>query len=103
MFDEAPLPLAAPVYVTHQQAVAYAAWAGARLPTEAEWQRAAYGRGERHYPWGDEAPDAARANLDFMAWDPLPVTAHPARRHAGRRRADDGQRLGMDRHAVRGL
>jgi gamma-glutamyl hercynylcysteine S-oxide synthase len=78
MFDDVPLPLDAPVYLTQQQSVAYAAWAGARLPTEAEWQRAAYGQGTRRYPWGDAAPDAARANLDCVAWDPLPVTAHPA-------------------------
>ena len=77
MFDETPLPLDAPVYLTHRQATAYAAWAGLRLPTEAEWQRAAYGDGERRYPWGDAAPDAERANLDFVAWDPLPVAAHP--------------------------
>jgi formylglycine-generating enzyme required for sulfatase activity len=77
MFDETPLPLDSPVYLTHRQATDYAAWAGLRLPTEAEWQRAAYGNSERRYPWGDAALDAARANLDFVAWDPLPVTAHP--------------------------
>ena len=77
MFDETPLPLDAPVYLTHRQASAYAEWAGLRLPTEAEWQRAAYGDGERRTPWGDASPDAARANLDFVEWDPLPVTAHP--------------------------
>ncbi len=78
MFDEFPLPLDASVYLTQQQAVAYAAWSGARLPTEAEWQHAAYGAGARRYPWGNAMPDAARANLDFVAWDPLPVTANPA-------------------------
>jgi formylglycine-generating enzyme required for sulfatase activity len=77
MFDETPLQLDSPVYLTHRQATDYAAWAGLRLPTEAEWQRAAYGNSERRYPWGDAAIDAARANLDFVAWDPLPVTAHP--------------------------
>src|SRR5579864_5365812 len=43
MFDEIPLPLSWPVYVSHAEAAAYARWAGKRLPTEAEWQRAAYG------------------------------------------------------------
>ncbi|HQR56373.1 MAG TPA: SUMF1/EgtB/PvdO family nonheme iron enzyme [Burkholderiaceae bacterium] len=77
MFDEIPLPLDAPAYLTQQQAVAYATWAGVRLPTEAEWQLAAYGAEARPYPWGEVAPDATRANLDFAAWDPWPVTAHP--------------------------
>jgi formylglycine-generating enzyme required for sulfatase activity len=77
MFDEVPLPLAAPVYLTHAQATAYAQWRGARLPSEAEWQRAAYGDGARRYPWGDAPWDATRGALDFCAWDPLPVTAHP--------------------------
>jgi len=78
MFDEIPLPLEAPVYLTHDQASAYAAWTGARLPTEAEWQLAGYGGAERRYPWGDSPADAARANLDFAAWDPWPVMATPA-------------------------
>jgi formylglycine-generating enzyme required for sulfatase activity len=75
MFDDVPLSLDAPVFLTHRQAVAYAGWVGARLPTEAEWQRAAYGNAERRYPWGDVEPDARRANLGFIAWDPWPVGA----------------------------
>ncbi len=43
MFDEVPLPLDWPVYVSQAEAAAYARWAGKSLPTEAEWQRAAYG------------------------------------------------------------
>jgi formylglycine-generating enzyme required for sulfatase activity len=62
MFSEYPLPLDAPVYVTHEQAAAYAGWRGMRLPSEAEYVRAACG-----------APSGS--NLNFRYWDPIPVTA----------------------------
>jgi formylglycine-generating enzyme required for sulfatase activity len=81
MFERVPLPPTGPVYVTHQQATAYAAWAGKRLMSEAEYHRAAFGTpegAERCYPWGDEAPSNELGNFDFAAWDPVPVDAHPA-------------------------
>ena len=43
MFEEVPLPLDCPVYVSHAEAMAYARWAGKALPSEEQWQRAAYG------------------------------------------------------------
>ena len=79
MFDEIPLPPDWPVYVSHAEAAAYARWAGKALPTEEQWQRAAYGvpeGTERQYPWGDEPPTSSRGNFDFYSFDPQPVNAH---------------------------
>jgi formylglycine-generating enzyme required for sulfatase activity len=81
MFDSTPLPLDAPVYVTHAEAAAYARWKGKRLPTEPEFHRAAYGTPsgeERAHPWGDDAPDETRGNFDFAHWDPVAIGSYPA-------------------------
>jgi iron(II)-dependent oxidoreductase len=81
MFELIPLPLDAPVYPTQQEASAYARWRGKRLPTEAEYHRAAFGMPsgeERLYPWGNEPPDASRGNFGFANWDPVAVGSYPA-------------------------
>ena len=81
VFEELPLPHSWPVYVSHRQAKAYASWAGVRLPTEAQYHRAAFSSPdgeERAYPWGSAPPDARHGNFDFGRYDPAPVDAHPA-------------------------
>lgn len=81
LFGEVPLPPAWPVWVSHAEAEAYACWKGKRLPTEAEYHRAAFGTpagGERALPWGDAVPDAAHGNFGLRHWDPVPVGSHPA-------------------------
>jgi gamma-glutamyl hercynylcysteine S-oxide synthase len=85
MFEELPLPLDWPVYVSHAEASAYAAWAGKRLPTEPEWHRAAYGTpdgSERDFPWGQEPPVPGHGYFDFGRWEPTPVNAFAAGRSA---------------------
>ena len=74
MFDLVPLPLDWPVYVSHAEANAYVRWAGRRLPTEAQWQRAAFGANEK---MADDADDAASAPMSF---DPVRVDADSLRK-----------------------
>jgi gamma-glutamyl hercynylcysteine S-oxide synthase len=78
-----PIPLEEPVvHVSFFEAQAYAAWAGKRLPTEMEWEKAARfdpvtGR-SRRFPWGDEDPTPAHANLGQRHLQPAPAGSYPA-------------------------
>ena len=64
MFEDIPLPLDWPVYVSYDEAQSYARWKGMSLPTEEQFQRVAYDQG-----------NFDGQNVNFRRWDPEPVTA----------------------------
>jgi formylglycine-generating enzyme required for sulfatase activity len=80
MFGLVPLQSTWPAYVSLDTARAFAASRNARIMSEAEYQRAAFGTPsgeERPLPWGDEAPGPVHGNFGFRRYDPEPIGLSP--------------------------
>jgi formylglycine-generating enzyme required for sulfatase activity len=71
-FDDYPV-----IYVNWDQANEYCQWAGRRLPTEAEWEKAAKGTTDQIYPWGNNEPNSNLVNFDLNVGDTTQVGSYP--------------------------
>jgi len=65
------------IYVNRFQAIKYCAWAGRRLPSEAEWELAARGIHQYVYPWGNDLPNKEHANFYYHEADVQAVGSYP--------------------------
>ena len=77
-FDESKYSDYPAVYVSWEDADDYCQWADRRLPTEAEWEKAAKGETDYRYPWGNSSPNSDLANCDGMVGDTVKVGSYPA-------------------------
>lgn len=65
------------IYITWSTAARYCEWSGGRLPTEAEWEKAARGTDGRKYPWGNDKPNRGLVNLNKFNPGTVSVGSYP--------------------------